>query len=151
MDKADDLRPLLNNKKWISGLAQRHSLLTQKKEQFEGTLRDIEDHQESLRKGFENKSQSELDLKELKAAVVAARKAGDVEQRLAEVRKQVAEEATACKGELARLGRFTGTVDSLLNLALPATETLDKFEKENDEISEVSKKHPSKKTGNRRR
>ena len=145
LDNADDLRPILNNKKWISGLAQRHSLLTQKREQFEGTLRDIKDHQASLRKGVDNKLHSELDLKELKAAIAAARKAGDVEQRLAEVRKQAAEEAAACEGELARLGRFTGTVDSLLNLALPATETLDKFEKENDALSEASKNTHRKK------
>lgn len=139
LDKADDLRPLLNNKKWISGLAQKHSLLTQKKEQAEATLRDIEDEQESLRNEFDNKSQSELDLKELKATITAARKAGDVEKRLAEAQKQAAEEKTACEGELARLGRFTGTVDSVLNLALPVSETLDQFEKENDDLLEESK------------
>jgi len=139
LDKADDLRPLLNNKKWISGLAQKHSLLTQKKEQAEATLRDIEDEQESLRNEFDNKSQSELDLKELKATITAARKAGDVEKRLAEAQKRAAEEKTACEGELARLGRFTGTVDSVLNLALPVSETLDQFEKENDDLLEESK------------
>ena len=136
LDQSDILRPLLNNKKWISSLAQKHSLLTHRKERAEETLRDIEDQRKSLCNEFDHKPQSELDLKELKATIAAARKAGDVEQRLGEVRKRAAEEDAACKSELARLGRFTGAFESLLKVAMPVSETLDAFEKENDELSE---------------
>lgn len=136
LDKADDLRPLLNNKKWISGLAQKHGLLIQKKEKAESTLRDIEDTQESLRSEFGELPQSDLDLSELKAAIAATRKAGDVEQRLADAQKRASEEKAACENELARLGRFAGTVESLLKIPMPVSETLDTFEKERDELSE---------------
>jgi len=136
LDKADNLRPLLNNKQWISGLAQKHGLLTQKKEKAESTLRDIEDEQDSFRNEFDEQPQSDLDLSELKAAIAAARKAGDVEQRLADVQKRASEEKAVCEDELARLGRFTGTLESLLKLAMPVSETLDTFEKANDELSE---------------
>lgn len=139
LERADDLRPLLNRKKWISGLAQKHNLLMQKREQAEGALRDIEDERKSLLSELDKKSQSELDLKELKAAIAVARKAGDAEKRLAEAQKQATEEKAACQGELARLGRLTGTIGSVLNLALPVSETIDKFEKENDELSEELK------------
>lgn len=139
LDQADDLRPLLNNKKWISGLAKKHSLLSQKKKQAEKTLRDIEDEQQSLRNEFNDKPQSGLDLKELKATIAATRKAGDVEQRLAEVQKRAAEEDAACKSELARLGRFTGTVESLLKVAMPVSETREAFEKENEMLAEKLK------------
>ncbi len=75
-------------------------------------------------------------MSELKAAIAAARKAGDVEQRLADVQKRASEENAVCEDELARLGRFTGTLESLLKVAMPVSETLDTFEKANDELSE---------------
>jgi len=139
LNQADDLRPLLNNKKWISELAQKHSLLVQNREQAEASLRDIEDERKSLQSELNSSPQSDLDLKDLKAVIAGARKAGDLEQRLAEARKQAADENEACQNDLARLGRFTGTADSVLKLALPVSETLDQFERENDEFLEESK------------
>jgi len=136
LDQADDLRPLLNKKKWIWDLAHERRLLTQKKEQAEASLKDIKDKQESLRNDFNDKPQSKLDLKELKAVIAEVRRAGDAEQRLSEAQRRAAEEKESCVNELARLGKFSGTVESLLKLAMPLPETLDKFEKENDERSE---------------
>jgi len=136
IDDSDQLRPLTNNKKWISGLAQKHSLLNQKKENIEATLRDVEDEQETIKKELHEQVQSNLDLNELKAAVAAARKAGDVEQRLADSQKRTLEEETACESELSRLGRFTGTLEDLLKIAMPVSETLDHFERRFDELAE---------------
>jgi len=139
LDQADDLRPLLNNKKWISGLAQKHSLLVQNKEQAEASIRDIEDECRSLQSELDNSSESDIDLKELKASIAAARKAGNVEQRLSEAQKQACDENEACQNELARLGRYTGSVDAVLKLSLPVSETLDQFERENEALSEEYK------------
>lgn len=136
IDDSDQLRPLTNNKKWISGLAQKHSLLNQKKENIEATLRDVEDEQETIKKELHEQVQSNLDLNELKAAVAAARKAGDVEQRVADSQKRSLEEETACESELSRLGRFTGTLEDLLKIAMPVSETLDHFERRFDELAE---------------
>jgi len=136
LDNADDLRPLLNNKKWISGLAQRHVQLTSQKDTAVATLRDIEDDQESTRNELGKQPQSDLDLSELKATIVTARKAGDIEQRLADLQKRASSEKSLCENEFARLGMFTGTVESLLKIAMPVSETLDTFEKESDELSE---------------
>ena len=136
LDDADQLRPLLNNKKWISGLAQKHGLLTQKKEKAEATLRDVEDDQESIKKELGEQSQSNLDLSELKAAIAVARKAGDLEQRLSDSQKRASDDRAACENELARLGRFSGTIEALLKVAMPVSETLDAFERRLDEISD---------------
>ena len=136
LDGADELRPLLNNKKWISGLAQKYGLLNQEKEQAKATLRDIEDEQESIKKKLGEQSQWDLDLNKLKAAIATARKAGNVEQRLLDSQKRASEEKAACESELARLGRFSGTVEALLKGAMPVSETLDTFEKQIDELSE---------------
>lgn len=145
LEQADDLRPLLNNKQWISGLAHKHSLLVQNKELAEASIRDIEDERKSLRSELDNNLQSDIDLKELKATIAVARKAGNLEQRLAQAQKQVARENEACQDELCRLGRFTGTVDALLKLSMPVPETLDQFEKDNDELLEESKNTTRKK------
>jgi uncharacterized protein YhaN len=136
LDDAYQLRPLLNNKKWISGLAQKHGLLTQKKEKAEATQRDVEDEQESIKKELGEQSQSNLDLSELKAAVAVARKAGDLEQRLSDSQKRASDDRAACENELARLGRFSGTIEALLKVAMPVSETLDVFERRLDDISD---------------
>ena len=136
LDTADQLRPLTNNKKWISGLAQKHSLLNQKKKKAEATLRDVEDEQERLKKELGEQAQSDLDLSELKAAVAVARKADDLEQRLADSQKRTSDEKATCERELSRLGRFSGTIEVLSRNAMPVPETLDTFEKRFDELSE---------------
>ena len=136
LDNADDLRPLLNNKKWISILAQKHGLLAQKKEKALLTLRNIKDEQESIRNELGKQPPSNLDLSELKATIASARKAGDVEQRLADLQKRAANEKLACENEFATLGRFKASVESLLKVAMPVSETLDTFEKHGDELSE---------------
>ena len=136
LDDADELRPLLNKKNWISGLAQKHGLLNQKKEKAEATLQEVEDEQESIKKELCEQTQSNLDLGELKAAVAAARRTGDLEQRLADSQKRATDEHAACESELSRLGRFSGTIEALTKAAMPVSETLDTFEKQLDELSE---------------
>ena len=136
LDDADKLRPLLNNKKWISSLAQKHGLLNQKKAKADDTLRDILDKQALLRKELGEQTQSAFDLRELKAAVAAARRTGDLEQRLADLQKRAADDKAACERELSRLGRFSGTIQALSIAAMPMSETLDRFEKQLDALSE---------------
>jgi len=136
LDDADKLRPLLNNKKWISSLANKHGLLSQNKEKTKSTLRDIENEQELIKKELGEQSQSNLDLSELKAAISVARKSGDLEQRLSDSQKRALEDNAACEIELSRLGRFSGTIESLMKMAMPVSETLDMFEKKFDEMSE---------------
>ena len=136
IDDSDQLRPLTNNKKWISGLAQKHSLLNQKKENAEATLRDVEDEQKTIRKELDEQAQSNLDMRELKAAIASARKTGDLEQRLADSQKRALEEEAACENEFSRLGRFTGTIEALSKIAMPVSETLDHYERQFDELTE---------------
>ncbi len=134
LNDADQLRPLLNNKKWISALSQKHGLLNQKKEKAETTLRDVEGEQESIKKELSEQSQSNFDLGELKAAIAMVLKAGDLGQRLADSQKRATEDNAACERDLSRLGRFSGTIEALSKAALPVSETLDTFEKKLDEI-----------------
>ncbi|WP_419655987.1 hypothetical protein Dvar_50970 [Desulfosarcina variabilis str. Montpellier] len=136
---SNQLRPLINNKKWIADLARRHSLLEQKQENSERAAKDIEDEQATIKKEISEHADSSLDLSEFKAAVAAARKAGDLEQRLDEAQKRASEDKKACQNEFSRLGRFFGTIDTLLKLAMPLPETLDTFEKRFDDLFEKTK------------
>ncbi len=132
---ADQLRPLLNNRKWISSLAQEYGLLTQRQEELNSGLRGIKGEQISLEKELSEQRYSPLDLGELKAIILTVRKAGDIEQRLADLQKRSFEERETCRIELARLGRFSGTTENLLKVAMPVSETLDRFEKQIDECA----------------
>ena len=136
LDNADELRPMTNNKKWISGLAHKYSLLNQKKEKAEATLSDVEDEQATMNKELSEQIHSNLDLSEMKAAITATRKAGDLEQRLVNSQQRASDEKTACEGELSRLGRFSGTIEALTGVAMPVSETLDMFERQLDELTE---------------
>ncbi len=139
LDDADHLRPLLNNKKWISELARKKGLLLQKQDGYNAALKDLQDEITSLESRLETLPQKEIDLMELKAAVASARKAGDIEQRLNDMTTQAAQEKAACGNEFARLGNYKGDADALLSMGLPVAETLDRFEKEFEDLTEQSR------------
>jgi uncharacterized protein YhaN len=134
LDDADHLRPFLNNKKWISELARKKGLLIQKQEGHNAALKDLQDEITSLENRLETLPQKDIDLMELKAAVASARKAGDIEQRLNDMTILAAQETAACENEFARLGNYHGDADNLLSMGLPVAETLDRFEKQTDDL-----------------
>lgn len=136
LDNADQLRPLLNNKKWISSLSQKFSLLNQDNENTKTTLQDVEDEQEAIKKELGEQAQLNLNLIELKAAIAVARRAGNLEQRLVDSQKKASDDKAACERDLARLGRFSGTIEALAKIAMPLSETLGISEKKVDELSE---------------
>jgi len=136
LDMIDTLRPLLNNKKRISALAKDYSLLLQKKENIETSRAEIRDQRSSLQDELESNPHRNLDLKDIKTRIADVRRTGDIEQRLAEEKKRAADGLQACRDELARLGRFSGTIDAVLEMALPVPETLDLFEKEHNRLAE---------------
>ena len=139
LDSAEQLRPLTNNEKWIFGLVRKHGLLDQRREKAASTLRDITDEQEIIKRKLNQQKPSNLDLSELKTAVTVARKAGNLEQRLADSQKRASDGKAACQSELSRLGRFSGTIEVLLKIAMPLPETLDRFERRFDDLSEKIK------------
>jgi uncharacterized protein YhaN len=136
LDDAESLRPLMNNLKWIAGLAQEHGLLEDRDKGAAGTLRDIEDESKALRQELDGLGRSGADVTDLKAAVASARKAGDLEKRLAEAVELAKLEQASCAEELARLGRFSGSIDELALLSPPVAETLDRFERRNDALDD---------------
>ncbi len=147
IESSDQLRPLTTNKKWISDLAKDHSLLEQKKENALSTLQDLENEQAGIKNTLEKQAPTNFDLSELKAAVSAARKEGDIEKRLSESIKRATDEHSACEDELLRLGRYSGTIEDLLKIAMPLSETLDRFDRIFDDLSDTLKEFRRKQKG----
>ena len=110
---ADRLRHLLNNRKWTIELAKQHGLLEQKADQAQETLRDLEAERQTLQSKLEAQGTSPADVANLKTLVATVRKEGDLEKRLTESQKRERAEVRACDKQLARLGRFQGTLDAL--------------------------------------
>ncbi len=129
-EAASVLRPLLKKKKWLADLAKTYHQLSQRKASAVATVRDAEDKQQLLQQALALQTANAWDVGALKAAIVVARNAGHLEQRLAEALQHAMREQQACEQDLTRLGRFTGTLDALVQLALPVAETLDRFEQD---------------------
>ncbi len=136
LEDAESLRPLLNRKRLIGELAKKSEKLTHEQDQLEEALRDLQDEQSSKEQQLQDIAPAGLDIDRLKAAVAQVRKAGDVEQRLSELQKQVEQENAACTLDFKRLGRYGGDLPSVLELSLPVAETLDRFEREEDALLE---------------
>ncbi len=139
LDDAESLRPLLNNNKWIAGLANKHDLLKQKKSEAKTALQESETSKDSIDKELSALPQFTLDLNELKAEIAAARKAGDLEKRMAETQKKADQAQAASADEFLRLGRFSGKVEELSTIAMPVHGTLDIYEKQLEEKNEMIK------------
>jgi len=137
IDDTEKLRPLLNNKKWISGLATQHDLLKQKEAEAETNLQELKARQKSINQELSNIPRPTFVLKDLKAEIAAARKAGDLEKRVAETEKKAEEAQEACLEEFSRLGRFSGPIESFLAIAMPVPHTLDYFDKQLDEHTAI--------------
>jgi len=134
LDHCEQLRPFTINKKWISDLAHEFGLITQKKEKTKSSLLNFETEESALAVEIETLAHTDIDLAELRAAVTAVRKSGNIEQRLRESEKRVSAQKRLCVQEFGRLGRYSGTIDALAHIPMPETETLDSFEKKFDDL-----------------
>lgn len=144
LGEVDQLRPLLNNKKWITSMAKKHGLLAQEHENASMTLRDAKGKLETIKKDLANCPEMKLDLRALKAAVALARKSGNLERRLTDARKRTSTENMTCASEFSKIGRFSGTLEAISSLSLPVSETLDTYEKVMDGIADVIRDHSRK-------
>lgn len=139
LDSVETLKPLLNKKRLIASLAQESSLLKQKIGQLDAKQRDLADEKTSLQQQLEAMSGPGKDVASLKAAILAARKSGDMAQMLRKARDAAGQQAEACSGELSRLGRFDGSLEALACRAMPERAVLESFEKKFDELDEQAR------------
>ena len=140
---AEELRTLLNNRRWLAGLAKQHALLVQKEEQG-AELRDREGELQQLTEQLKVLGPTGADLSGLKSAVSLVQREGDIEGRLSEDARQAESERQVCIRDLERLGRYGGTMEELARLAFPGSEALDEFDRRLKTLNERSRERDRK-------
>ena len=136
LETVQTLKPLLNKKKLIASLAQDSSLLKQKIGQLEAKLRELSDEKTSLKQELDDMSAPGKDVASLQAAILEARKSGDLAKMLIKAREAVSQQEDTCSRELCRLGRFDGDLEDLTRRSMPERAILDNFEKKFDELDD---------------
>ncbi|MFC1642637.1 AAA family ATPase [Myxococcota bacterium] len=139
LESVETLKPLLNRKRLIANLAQESSLLKQKTGQLDDKQRELTDEVTRLKQQLEAMSEPGKDVASLQAAILAARKSGDLAKMLHKARDAASQQEEACSRELSRLGRFDGSLEDLACRAMPERAVLDSFEKKSDELDEQAR------------
>jgi uncharacterized protein YhaN len=138
-EDVEQLRPLLENKPWVTSLASQHQVLAQKRETAKTRVQEIVEERDVLWAELKDIPTVHLDVREIKAVVAAAGKAGDLEARLEETRQRARQEQKSLETAFGSLGRFAGSMDQLASVAMPVAETLDRYEKKFDTLHETRK------------
>lgn len=144
LESAEELRTDLNNRKWLTGLAERHALLVQKEEQGTDDVRELAGELEELTAHQEALGPPGVDISKFKEAVALVRRDGDIEKRHSSAIHRAKSEQKICLRDLRRLGRFEGTIEEFSGLAFPASETLDQFDGRQKKLDERSREHGRK-------
>jgi uncharacterized protein YhaN len=139
LESVETLKPLLNKKRMIASLAQKSSLLKQGTGQLDAKQRELSDEKTGLQQQLEALSGPGKDVALLQAAILAARKSGDLAKMLHKARDAASQQEEASSHELSRLGRFDGSLEDLSRLAMPERAVLDNFDKKFDELDEQAR------------
>lgn len=122
------VKPRRTVKLRLQTLARRHDALRAELARIEAAIVELSSA------GVEPPSPgAAVDPAELRAALQVARREGDLELRAGGARRSVTTLEAEAARALARLGSWTGTLEALQTLALPAEETIERFEKRFEE------------------
>jgi len=128
LETAEPLRLALNNRRWIDDLARQHDLLQQRAARADDDQRQLSQARAALAP-MPGDEADLIDLDALRAATTDARRAGDLDSRLDAAQRSLADLRARADLELARLGRFQGSLTQLLVTAFPAPDAVDHFER----------------------
>ncbi|MEN8259340.1 MAG: AAA family ATPase, partial [Pseudomonadota bacterium] len=123
------LRPVLNQRKSIVFLGNRHQALAERVAQAKRAVTLADAALARARKALADLP-PKADTDALRQAVDNARKAGDLDAMLKQTRDECAEMAEDCRIGLTRLGLWQGDLEGLESAAFPAMETIERFEED---------------------
>jgi uncharacterized protein YhaN len=144
LDQVETLRPILSKKRTVQTLSTQYEGLYQQIEQARKQKKLSEQEINDIK----NALSPLLNIKEPQELIQAfklAQKAGSIDEQLEKNRREIELNHKACGLELNRIGLWTGNFKVLLSLALPASETLQRFENQYRELTnakkEIEKEH----------
>jgi uncharacterized protein YhaN len=127
LDEAETLRLRVDEPLTIRGLGQRFAQLGGQAEEARRTISRHEDQIKRQEKEWGD-LEKPTDVEALRRAVSQARKAGDLDARLAETRGKLARSQKKATTALAQLPGWDRSAEELERLVLPLSATLDQFE-----------------------
>jgi uncharacterized protein YhaN len=139
LETVETLKPLLNRKRLVATLAEKSSLLKQKTELLDTKLRELSEEKADLQQALEDLHEHGKDVAALRSAMQAARKSGDLSEMLLNARGTENQLQEDYSRELSRLGRFDGSFDELIRLAMPEKAVLDRFERMYEELGDLER------------
>jgi len=135
LEEVESLRPMLSKKRTIQALSSRFEAISQNVSQTSKRSRaaqkDLEDVERSL-----STIPDVQDTHELNLAVKLAQKAGDLDIQIHKARNDIEQGRKECLSNLQRIGLWSGDLSTIMELALPFVETIQKFEQKYREMSE---------------
>jgi uncharacterized protein YhaN len=125
---AETLRPVIRKGARITELGNQRQALTERLASAGKVLRGLETRLQQATAAREQLAAA-ASPGALRNQVVLARKQGDLDETLRASRIQCESLEQACQGDLSRLGaRWSGTLDDIPGLPVPARESIDRFE-----------------------
>ena len=136
LDKVDSLRPVLARKMTIQALGSRFDTVSDRVFQAKKRVKEAGTAlQEAEKKcGAVAKPRSSQGLEQ---AVKLALRAGDLDTLIKKKQNEAEQETKECCAELKRIGRWSGDLAALRELALPLLETVHHFEQNYKELTDT--------------
>jgi len=133
LEDAESLRPVLGRKRTIQALSSQYEALKQQALQARKQKGEAEKELMEIAKALSGlPAVRESD--GLAKALKPARRAGDIDEQIEEISREIAVGKKGCRAELKRLGRWFGELDQLPELTLPLQETVRRFETDYSEL-----------------
>lgn len=135
LEKVEVLRPVLAKKRTVQVLTTQYAAIQQQLAVAEKQGRAAEQEYQKVEASMAA-MEATVDTDNLLQAIGLARKIGDIDGQLTKSRGELELQKKECHADLKRLGLWTGELTALMELALPLSETVQKFEKSYGEISD---------------
>jgi len=133
LEDAESLRPVLGRKRTIQALSSQYEALTQQALQARKQKGEAEKELMEIAKALSGLP-AVRESEGLAKALKPARRAGDIDEQIEEISREIAVGKNSCRAELKRLGLWFGELDQLPGLTLPLQETVRRFETDYSEL-----------------
>jgi uncharacterized protein YhaN len=128
------LRPVFAKRQRITELGNQNSVLVSRVKQAKSNLRDVGTRLEDARK--ERQELADAGSPDaLRRVIVAARKQGDIDRAIQSSQSELTTSQEQCDADLERLTLWTGSLENVAGLPVPARESINRFEEAYDELN----------------
>jgi len=135
LDALEHLRPALMKKKSVQRLSAEYEAINQQLIQANKQYKAAELEDNQATEGLAAMPDIQ-DSQRLILAVKMAQKCGDIDSLLTKKQLDVAQSKKDCLTELQRIGRWSGDLQTLMELFLPLTETVQQFAEQFSDLAE---------------